>query len=205
MIRAPTRVILRYLSAFATWTMTKLDQDKAFEALLTGNLGRVNDFLKFAETKNAALVTFSSAWIVATFNLMASERFTARACKIEFAFAVVFFALACVVCALSFLPQLGNADANKDPEKKDSVLFFDKIAAMDVSIFCATLRADYTSTTTDLFSKRYLSDLMHQMHSNSRIARRKFWLFSVGAGLAGLGVLCVAFPVMTTALTATGK
>ncbi|WP_439360539.1 hypothetical protein [Bradyrhizobium sp. DASA03007] len=43
----------------------KDDQEDAFEKTLSTQLNRNIDFLKFAETKNAALLTFSSAWIMA--------------------------------------------------------------------------------------------------------------------------------------------
>jgi len=40
-----------------------------YEKLLTANLQRAVDFVKFAETKNAALLALSSAWVVAALNL----------------------------------------------------------------------------------------------------------------------------------------
>lgn len=42
--------------------MVKNDQQEAFEKILTSNLMRAIDFVKFAEAKNAALLTFNSAW-----------------------------------------------------------------------------------------------------------------------------------------------
>ena len=50
--------------------MAKNDQQEAFEKLLSSVLGRVVDFLRFAEAKNAALLTFSSAWILASTTLL---------------------------------------------------------------------------------------------------------------------------------------
>jgi hypothetical protein len=50
--------------------MAKNDQEEAFERLLTTSLARVIDFVKFAEAKNAALLTFNSAWIVAGVTLL---------------------------------------------------------------------------------------------------------------------------------------
>jgi hypothetical protein len=48
----------------------KDDQEEAFEKILSTQLGGTIDFVKFAETKNAALLTFSSAWIIGTINLL---------------------------------------------------------------------------------------------------------------------------------------
>ncbi|MDR9820597.1 adenylate/guanylate cyclase domain-containing protein [Rhizobium hidalgonense] len=47
----------------------KNDQQEAFERVLVTSLARVLDFLKFAEAKNAALLTFASAWIIGSINL----------------------------------------------------------------------------------------------------------------------------------------
>lgn len=50
--------------------MAKNDQQEAYEKHLTATLARVIDFVKFAEAKNAALLTFSSAWTLATINIL---------------------------------------------------------------------------------------------------------------------------------------
>jgi hypothetical protein len=41
--------------------MPRDDQEEAFDKLLSAHLARTQDFVKFAEAKNAALLTFSSA------------------------------------------------------------------------------------------------------------------------------------------------
>jgi hypothetical protein len=46
----------------------------AYVQILTANLQRVLDFLRFAEAKNAALLALASAWIAATLNLECSGR-----------------------------------------------------------------------------------------------------------------------------------
>ena len=46
----------------------------AYEKILTANLQRTIDFLKFAEAKNAALLALASAWVVAIFNLTCSHK-----------------------------------------------------------------------------------------------------------------------------------
>ncbi|WP_128932116.1 hypothetical protein [Bradyrhizobium zhanjiangense] len=50
----------------------KDDQEDAFGRLST-QLSRNIDFVKFAETKNAALLTFSSAWIIGSINLLTGQ------------------------------------------------------------------------------------------------------------------------------------
>ena len=53
---------------------TKDQRREAFGGILSASLARVVDFLKFAETKNAALLTFASAWTLALINLLTGDR-----------------------------------------------------------------------------------------------------------------------------------
>jgi hypothetical protein len=58
----------------AQYRMTKGERREAFRQVLSASLARVIDFLKFAETKNAALLTFASAWTFASINVLTGER-----------------------------------------------------------------------------------------------------------------------------------
>src|SRR5438270_7192185 len=53
--------------------ITMKQQQEALHEVLSSTLPRVIEFLKFAETKNAALLTFASAWILASVNLLTRE------------------------------------------------------------------------------------------------------------------------------------
>jgi hypothetical protein len=77
--------------------MSVNDQQEAFEKLLGRNLARVFDLVRFAETKNAALLTFASAWILAMLNLLSSDR-TLAGFASAFLAALPLFALAAFVC-----------------------------------------------------------------------------------------------------------
>lgn len=55
------------------------------------------DLVRFAETKNAALLTFASAWILAMLNLLSSDR-TLAGFASAFLAALPLFALAAFVC-----------------------------------------------------------------------------------------------------------
>jgi hypothetical protein len=44
--------------------MSNTEQRDALDKALSGVLSRTIDFLKFAETKNAALLTFAKAWLL---------------------------------------------------------------------------------------------------------------------------------------------
>jgi len=53
--------------------MAKNDQQEAYEKLLSANHGRMVDFSKFAEARNAALLTFCSVWMGAIITLLRSS------------------------------------------------------------------------------------------------------------------------------------
>jgi hypothetical protein len=85
--------------------MSTNDQQEAFEKLLGSNLARVFDLVRFAETKNAALLTFASAWILAMLNLLSSERTLPPGFASAFLAAFRLFNLGAriVCCALAIL------------------------------------------------------------------------------------------------------
>ena len=55
----------------------------------------------FAETKNAALLTFASAWILAMLNLLSSDRTLPPGFASAFLAALPLFALAAFVCVIA--------------------------------------------------------------------------------------------------------
>src|SRR5262245_57066815 len=84
--------------------MSANEQQEAFEKLLGSNLARVFDLVRFAETKNAALLTFASAWILAMLNLLSSDRTLPPGFAPALLGALPLFALAAFVCAVLLAP-----------------------------------------------------------------------------------------------------
>ncbi|WP_050420723.1 hypothetical protein [Bradyrhizobium tropiciagri] len=69
-------------------------------------LVRTIDFVKFAETKNAALLTFSSLWIIGTIDLLTRQASLPLGYNVAFCAALPLFAVGGLVCILSFVPQV---------------------------------------------------------------------------------------------------
>lgn len=82
------------------------DPQDTYVQVLTANLQRTLDFLKFAEAKNAALLALASAWIAATLNLICGGK------PIPTGFTIsIWVMLVCALCAgilamVSILPRL---------------------------------------------------------------------------------------------------
>lgn len=171
----------------------KEERRAAFSGVLSSLLVRVIDFLKFAETKNAALLTFASAWTFASVNILISERAPIGIVGCAFRFALVLFAAAAVVAVWSFLPKLDLDGLHSDPAQSKNLLFFDHIAQFDTAAYQTRVKERFLSQATDqVLTDEYLDDLAVQISVNSKIASGKFKLFNWGAMLVLIALLVLA-------------
>src|SRR4051812_42332530 len=97
--------------------MTKGERREAFAQVLSASLARVIDFLKFAETKNAALLTFASAWMFASITVVTGERAPSGIFGGAYWVALILFSSAAVVAILSLRPKLNVHAFHRDPTK----------------------------------------------------------------------------------------
>jgi len=180
--------------------MSKDDQQEAFEKLLSSTLARTVDFVKFAETKNAALLTFSSAWILGAINYLTGTKPLPDDWRIAFTVAVVLFAIAAVIAIVSFIPKTALGKFHKDPEQPKALLYFGDVATFSPAAFRDRVRERYYPGEGESATRNYLDDLSIQIAVNSSIASRKFTFFNRGALLV-LGALAVlAVPAIIRAL-----
>ncbi|MBI5312988.1 MAG: hypothetical protein HZB28_07695 [Methylocystis sp.] len=175
--------------------MAKNDQQEAYEKLLSAALSRAVDFVKFAETKNAALLTFSSAWILAGVNLSSAS--PSQEWRSIFGIVVPIFAVSAITAIASFLPELKLEKFHQDPEQKKSLLFFRDVATFSASAFRDRVRERYFPPDDQSAAQNYLDDLSVQIHVNSCIAVRKFKFFRAGAWIALLGIAVLLTPLLT--------
>ncbi|HVF46775.1 MAG TPA: Pycsar system effector family protein [Pyrinomonadaceae bacterium] len=174
--------------------MSKSDQGLALEEILVAHLARVIDFLKFAEAKNAALLAFASAWIVGLTNLLSSGRTLPAGFTEAATIALGLFVLAALTAIISLLPKLGaQPDHGEEGQNSPSLLFFGHVATMTATSFISDARERYDATKNPAIATALQNDLADQIVTNSRIARRKYRTFNVGAlsALAGIGTFAV--------------
>ena len=169
--------------------MATTEQREALDDALSGTLSRTIDFLKFAETKNAALLTFASAWLLALANLLTSERIAHRGPRTALAVSLLLFAVAALVALYSFLPKLNLAVFQRDPERQKSLLFFGDISEFDAATYANRFAERYANDPDQVISDNYLKDIAVQVAANSSITLRKFSLFNVGASLVMVALL----------------
>jgi hypothetical protein len=168
------------------------DQNEVLEGALSSTLSRTIDFLKFAETKNAALLTFASAWSLALVNLLISSRFTQEGPRTVVALCLLLFALAALLALYSFLPRLTLSSFHSGSKQQSSLIYFGDIARFDAESYGGAFSARYAPDPEQTISDNYLNDLGVQVVANSSITNRKFNLFYIGATLVVLAVVGLA-------------
>jgi hypothetical protein len=187
--------------------MAKNDQEEAFDKILTANLQRIIEFLKYAEAKNCALLTLASVWALASINFLTAERPIPVNYRASLLWAFPFVIAAGLAAILSFTPRLrlapflGGRRAGPHPR---NLLYFGDIRSLTVARVEANLQERYYPPDEHVTTESYIHDLSVQIAVNSQIVRRKLWFFSIGIGLMAaaivvpllrLGWLCVSAKV----------
>lgn len=182
--------------------MAKDDQQECYEKALSSSLSRVIDFVKFAEAKNAALLTFCSAWLLATINTLNN---LSRPLPSVWVWcgnaAVCLFAVAAVVAIRSFLPKRLE-DIYNDPDGDKSLIYFGHISLYETTRFVSLYKERYMPTAGQVATEQYMSDIAVQISINSAIAANKFKLFNIGAYIAMAGVIAFSIASLSPALMA---
>lgn len=180
--------------------------DEAYDKTLTALLGRVLDMLRFAEAKNAALLAFSSAWIVGIVNLISTDKPLAPGYHQVCLAALPLFILAGTIAIASLLPKLSTSIFTGDPEgAHQNLLYFGDIAGITVDGFKMDIRAAYFPEEDNKPTPSYLDDLASQISINSKIARRKYRMFNLGAACALIALVLFAVPIVGIALNWAGS
>ena len=176
--------------------MAKNDQQEAFEKLLSSVLGRVVDFLnRFAEAKNAALLTFSSAWILASTTLLTGTALNDD-WRIGFAVALPLFVAAALIAVVSFLPKTHLPNFHKDPEQARALLYFGDAASFAPAAYRERIRERYYPPDGESATRNYLDDLSIQIAVNSQITARKLRFFNTGAYAVLLAFVALGVPAV---------
>ncbi|NUY06150.1 Pycsar system effector family protein [Paraburkholderia youngii] len=176
--------------------MAKNDQEESFEKLMSANLARVVDFIKFAETKNAALLTFCSAWILASMNLLSSGKPLPEFVVSGLKLALPFFAIAACISITSFIPKLSIREVLRAKELGNNMLYFGDVARTSIDDFRGRTEARYVPKADRSVTDEYMDDLSVQIVVNSRIAARKMRLFSYSAYAVLFALFMMAAPVI---------
>jgi hypothetical protein len=151
------------------------------EERLRNILTLTNDWLKFAETKNAGLLVFSGAAIIGAHRSTATETPTPL---IQWTLTVgaALLLIAAILCLLSFLPtiRVPLLESKRAPAQDDNLLFYGHIAAYRPTEYLAKLQAATNTATTTAMDEQFAQQIV----TNAQIAVRKYRHFSAAAWLA---------------------
>lgn len=181
--------------------MAKNDQEEAYEKALVGSLTRVTDWLKFAETKNGALLAFVSAWTVAIANLLAKDGGPPAAFAMVLPIAAYLFIAAGLILLIAFVPKITLSDffrRSGATRRPVNYIFYGDIAAQRLTEFPAKVKAKYLPAQGNSATAGYLDDLAVQVHVISSIARFKFRMFKAAGWITVIGLAVLAWPIIAT-------
>lgn len=159
------------------------------EAKLEYILGTVNDWLKFAEAKNAGLLVFAGAACLGLLSFIGATPHLAAAWRLGLLSAITLLSLSCLICLLSFSPRVNRLRVVRSrkkvpPADKDNLLFFGDLAGYKAKQLLDTLSRRYFGGEEAPEYGKAHQDLANQIIINSRIAVSKYNLFRVALWLA---------------------
>lgn len=160
---------------------------------MSANHGRMIDFVKFAETKNAALLTFSSVWIGAIINLLKSPDELPFGYKYAFEGALPLLAVAAVICLKSLLPRFLD-QVYKREDDVVNLLYFGDIIKGGVKDYPDMAKKEYMPADGESATATYLHDLGVQTAIQASIAHRKFKFFHWAGSLVLIAFVIMALP-----------
>ena len=150
------------------------------------NIERVNYWLSYAETKNAAMIALNVAICAALISMSLSDRL--------YVIAMVGLLVSTIILMVSFFPFLANKASKKEKAKiAENYIFFGDIALIDNA-------KDYISNVNTCYfngqkqnseSDKLVLDFANEIIYNSRLACRKFVAFKWALGIDVLAVACI--------------
>ena len=148
-------------------------------------LTTVNEWLKFAEAKNGALLVADIALLFGVFRLLNES--TGQ--KVFIYLAIFLVIVSAISSLVSFIPQLklSSFTPRKRTEKEASLIFYGHIAKYEPQSYIKALYAESGSAPAAIASIEV--DYAQQIIINSRIAVRKYLCFNVGLWLTVLALL----------------
>lgn len=147
---------------------------------LDRTLNRVMDMLKYAETKNAILLTFEAGLLYAIMTTYSSQ-ISNNPWLLLFGLSVY---TSMLLLLISFIPNLLKTNNSKNEK---NIQFYGDIASMNVEEF----KNLYDTKFVDL--DEFYEDLQCQIHYNSKIANKKFKYFRYAINVLFVLPLLVRF------------
>lgn len=150
------------------------DEHKYIQELLKEIFSNVNNWLVFAETKNAAIIAFGVAILAA---ITSADFFKGNA--IMFSIFIAGIVLALLIALLSFAPKRGkNKESNRVPTAADNLIFYSDIAKYNKTEYIKALAKQYLKKDIQADQIEQIElDYSEEIVYNSNLANHKYDLF----------------------------
>lgn len=156
----------------------------------------VNEWLKFAEAKNGALLVADIALLFGVFRLLNES--TGQ--KVFIYLAIFLVIVSAISSLVSFIPQLKlpSFTPRKRAGKEASLIFYGHIAKYEPRSYISALYAESGGEPAAIASIEV--DYAQQIIINSRIAVRKYLCFNVGLWLTVSALLFLLMTSLTSVI-----
>jgi hypothetical protein len=176
--------------------------DEKFIDKLLKLFQNVNDWLKYAEAKNAVLLAFSGAVITAVVTYLSTASKPLASLKIGLLINVSLLALCSLITAVSFLPKtdlehfnwLNSKPSkvnNRNLKPTDNLYHFGDLQKYKSSELVDAINNSYFNGSINQPYKKEHLDITNQIITNSQIAIIKFSLFTKAIWILILSILVI--------------
>ncbi|REE81587.1 hypothetical protein A8990_118113 [Paenibacillus taihuensis] len=150
-----------------------------FEEKLLCISDKVNDWLKFAEAKNGALLVFSGAAITAILSFLGSSYHILPNWKTGLCAGIVLLSISCLLSILSFIPRTKIFFKHRGaPVDTDNFYFYGNLSKYSPQQLIKAISNHYYDDNNNELTRSNI-DLAAQIVINSGIAVDKFHFFKV--------------------------
>jgi hypothetical protein len=161
----------------------------------------VNDWLKFAEAKNAVLLAFCGAAITAIITYLSAAETIPDFLQVGLLISTFLLSISSLICSLSFLPKTDMERftwLRRRPNRNfqslkatDNFYFFNNLKKYDSDNLLEAINKFYFEDKIPTPHKKEDLDLASQITINSEIASTKFAFFRIALWLLILAILAV--------------
>jgi hypothetical protein len=173
----------------------------------------VNDWLKFAEAKNAALLAFSGTGLTATLTVLATAQGLPNSLRAGLFVSTCLLGICALLCALSFLPKTNlekllwirnKPSRTSRPKAVDNFYYFGDLQKYSEAELLDSLNTHYFNNSITSPYGKECSDLAAQITVNSGIASMKFQFFTYALYCLIISIIAVPILALISLLTFRG-
>ncbi|AFY44687.1 DUF5706 domain-containing protein [Nostoc sp. PCC 7107] len=166
----------------------------------------VNEWLRFAEAKNAILLAFSGAGVTATITLLATVEKLPNSLRIGLLLTTSLLCISALICSLSFIPKtnlerllwlqtMPMRNSTSAIRDTDNLYFFGDLQKYDSQGLLKALNKYYFDNNMKTFKKEY-KDIASQITINARITFLKFRIFTYAVYILIFSILVIPCSIL---------